>query len=83
MTHDRRIARLDSDSENWAGDGTGDAASFDERRWVSLRSTLSYRRRGQTCGIFATLGKYFSPVTLLGGFSVPLSRIYNTTGAGA
>ena len=32
-----------------------------------------------SCGIFATLGKYFEPVTLPGAFSVRMSRTCNTT----
>src|SRR5262245_20478695 len=52
-----------------------------------MRGTACIRRspeprtaRRSFCEIFATLGKYFEPVTLADGFSVPMSPTYNTWG---
>jgi hypothetical protein len=44
-------------------------------------ATADFAPARPTCGIFATLGKFFVPVTLLGGFPVRMSRIYNRAGA--
>ena len=54
--------------------------------WEELNSAVPAGRLGaavlQTREIFATLGKYFHPVTLQIGFPAPLSRTYNIGGGG-